>query len=405
MPLFDLPLAELRERRIETEEPPDLSQWWARRLSQARAAARPPSATKYEPDVYGALDVRDVEFSGAGGDRIRAWYLRPSGADAPLPVVVTFIGYGGGRGLPLAHSLLPSLGYAAFVMDTRGQGGRWSVGATGDPGNAPEYASVMTRGITSPEDYYYTRLFTDAALAVETAAALEGTDPSRVAVSGASQGGGLALAAAALLGEAVAVCHADVPFLCDIQRAVTITGEMPYAEVAEFLAHNIGLIPAALDTLRYVDCALLARRVTAECLLSTGLMDDVCPPSTVFAAYNEITAVKDIAVHPFSGHAVPSAHVERQLRHLRGVFGLSAPERALRAVVLAYGDAGFPGCRRYPAGTATRLPPLPGCRTPREPLAVLPTRAHPHRGQPGTYTGFGNHISGQTDRDHVQNPV
>jgi len=48
-----------------------------------------------------------------------------------------------------------------------------------------------------------------------------------------------------------------------------------------------------------------------------GLMDAICPPSTVFAAYNEITAAKDIAVHPFTGHEVPAAHVERQLRHLR----------------------------------------------------------------------------------------
>jgi len=77
------------------------------------------------------------------------------------------------------------------------------------------------------------------------------------------------------------------------------------------------LIPAALDTLRYVDCALLARRITAQCLLSVGLMDTICPPSTVFAAYNEITAGKDISVHPFTGHTVPAAHVERQLRHLR----------------------------------------------------------------------------------------
>ena len=52
-------------------------------------------------------------------------------------------------------------------------------------------------------------------------------------------------------------------------------------------------------------------------LLSVGLMDTVCPPSTVFAAYNEITADKDISIHPFTGHVVPTAHVERQLRHLR----------------------------------------------------------------------------------------
>ena len=87
--------------------------------------------------------------------------------------------------------------------------------------------------------------------------------------------------------------------------------------MADFLALQVDLESAALDTLRYVDCALLARRITATCLVSVGLMDDICPPSTVFAAYNEITAPKEIAVFQFGVHAVPPSHVERQLRHLR----------------------------------------------------------------------------------------
>jgi len=318
MPWFDLPLAALREHRTATEEPPGLDAWWAQRLEEARAAARPPGVTRYQTDAYGPLRAYDVEFSGARGDRIRAWYLRPPGAgDAPLPIVVRFIGYGGGRGLPADHTLLPSAGYAVFVMDIRGQGGRWTVGATGDLSPGPEYSTVMTRGIASPEDYYYTRLYVDAVRAIETAAGLDGVDGSRIAVSGGSQGGGLALASAALLGDRVTACHADIPFLCDIQRAVTLTSAMPYAEVAEFLAQHVDLETAALDTLRYVDCALLARRITAECLVSVGLMDQICPPSTVFAAYNAITAAKEIAVFQFGVHAVPPAHLENQRRNLR----------------------------------------------------------------------------------------
>jgi cephalosporin-C deacetylase len=327
MPWFDLPLERLREFRTETIEPPELDRWWQLRLDEASKQARPPELTRYEADIYGPVEVYDAEFSGAGGDRIKAWYLQPAGANGQTPVVVKFIGYGGGRGLPTEHTLLPALGYSVFVMDTRGQGGRWTSGATGDhpagpaggpmggPAGGPENAQVMSRGIGRPEDYYYTRLFTDAVRAVETACELTGA--RRVAVSGGSQGGGLALAAAALVPRAVAVCHADVPFLCDIQRAITLAPDPPYTEVPEFLAHNVDLIPAALDTLRYVDCALLARRITARCLLSVGLMDTICPPSTVFAAYNEITAGKDISVYPFTGHAVPAAHAERQLRHFR----------------------------------------------------------------------------------------
>ena len=325
MPWFDLPLDQLRDYRTDTAEPPELDAWWRGRLGEARAAAREPILTRYQAGIYAPVEVYDTEFSGAGGDRIRAWYLRPAGADAAR-TVVKFIGYGGGRGLPTEHALLPALGYTLFVMDTRGQGGRWSTGATADQavagsgaGSGPENASVMTRGIGRPEDYYYTRLFTDAVRAVETARELSGA--ARVAVSGVSQGGGLALAAAGLAAELVSVCHADVPFLCDIQRAITLAPQAPYTEVPEFLAHNVNLIPAALDTLRYVDCALLARRITAPCLLSVGLMDMICPPSTVFAAYNEIGAPKDVSVHPYTGHAVPAAHVERQLGHLREHLG------------------------------------------------------------------------------------
>ncbi len=308
MPWFDLPLEKLREYRTTTEEPAGLDEWWAKRLDQARALAQPPVLKRYEPGIYAPLEVYDAEFSGAGGDRIRAWYIR---LDERAPAVVKFIGYGGGRDLPTEHMVLPALGYALFVMDTREQGGRWSTGAT-----SPQNSRVMTWGIARPEDYYYTRLFTDAVRAVETAAELTGSQT--VAVSGMSQGAALALATAALVPERVSVCHADVPFLCDIQRGITFAPDPPYIEISEFLEQNVGLIPAALDTLRYVDCALLARRITADCLLSVGLMDTICPPSTVFAAYNEITAGKDIAVHPFTGHTVPSAHIERQLRHLRG---------------------------------------------------------------------------------------
>jgi cephalosporin-C deacetylase len=318
MPWYDLPAEQLKDYRTGTQEPADLDRWWQGRLDEARAIATEPTLTRYEAGAYAPLEVYDAEFSGAGGDRIRAWYLRPAGGPQ-AGTVVKFIGYGGGRGRPAGHVLLPALGYALLVMDTRGQGGRWSTGATGDHADGwhagPENANVMTRGIARPEDYYYTRLFTDAVRAVETACALTGAE--RLAVTGASQGGGLALAAAALVPQRVAVCHADVPFLCDIQRGITLAPEAPYTEVPEFLAQQVDLVPAALDTLRYVDCALLARRITARCLLSAGLMDTICPPSTVFAAYNEITAGKEIAVHPFTGHDVPGAHVERQLRHLR----------------------------------------------------------------------------------------
>lgn len=321
MPHFDLPEPDLVHYRTATPEPEQLDQWWAEQLAATRAEAWPTRSTRYRAEAYGPTPVWDVEFAGAHADPIRAWYIRPAGSEGrDVPVVVTFVGYGGGRGVPADHMALPAAGFAHLVMDTRGQGGRWTIGATGDrsrSNDGPEFPGVMTRGISDPESYYFTRLYLDAARAVDVAGELPGTDPTRIAVSGASQGGGLALAAAALSTDRVKVCHADVPFLCDFWRAVTLSPTAPYSEIADFLAQHVDSVSAAMNTLRYVDNALLAKRITADCLLSVGLMDTVCPPSTVFAAYNEITAPKQIAVYPFGVHATPHLHAERALLHFQ----------------------------------------------------------------------------------------
>jgi cephalosporin-C deacetylase len=149
---------------------------------------------------------------------------------------------------------------------------------------------------------------------VETAAALPQVDAGRLAVGGMSQGGGLALAAATLVPEFVRLCLADMPFLCDIRRGVSLSPDLPYSELAVYLAHHDELAEAAWRTLSYVDCANLAPSIKARCHVSVGLMDTICPPSTVFAAYNAIEAPKSITVYEYSGHEVPTLHEERNLR-------------------------------------------------------------------------------------------
>jgi cephalosporin-C deacetylase len=315
-PLYDLPLEELRSYRSQATPPEDLDAFWEGSIAEARSKSFEPKLEPHRADVYRGLDVADVTFAGAGGDPVRAWYLRPAGTAAPLACRVTFIGYGGGRDLPAAHALYPACGYAAFVMDSRAQGGSWSAGHTPDPGagsSGSEHPGVMTRGIASPETYYYRRLYVDAVRAVETAAALPGVDPARIAVAGRSQGGALALAAAALVPDAVRLCHADVPFLCDFDRAMGVAIDPPYTELVTYLALHPELEEAARRTLSYVDNAVLAPRITARTMVAVGLRDTITPPSTVFAAYNAVAAPKEIVVLPYSGHDLPTSHDERQL--------------------------------------------------------------------------------------------
>ncbi|GGN96685.1 acetylxylan esterase [Actinoplanes lobatus] len=305
MALFDLPLSQLRDYRLDRPEPSGFDEFWDGTLATARRLALPPKLHEVRTPLSG-ITTYDVTFTGYAGQPIRAWLNRPSGVPGPLPVAVEFIGYGGGRGLPIDWLTWASAGYAHLVMDTRGQGGSWRAGDTPDPdehGAGPSTPGFVTRGVLSPETFYYRRLVTDAVRAVETAAELPGVDASRLVVTGKSQGGALALAAGGLAPDRVSAVVSGVPFLCDIRRAVTITDSNPYHEVVRFLRANPTAAERTLGTLDHVDAVHFARRITAPAILSAALMDDVCPPSGVFAAYHAIPGDnKHIEVYEWDGH-------------------------------------------------------------------------------------------------------
>ncbi|MFD7795351.1 acetylxylan esterase [Streptomyces sp. NPDC059759] len=302
MALFDLPLDELRTYRSASVEPEDFDTFWAETLQEAREHEL---AARFEPVETPLTTVRtfDVTFAGFGGHPVKGWLTVPSRAEAPLPTVVEFVGYGGGRGLAHTHLLWASAGYAHFVMDTRGQASAWGGGETPDPvGSAPAFPGFMTRGVEDPETYYYRRLFTDAVRAVEAARSHPLVDRARVAALGGSQGGGIAIAVGGLLPDLAAVLP-DVPFLCDFPRATVVTDRSPYREIGNYLKTHRGRTGQVLRTLSYFDGVHFAARGRAPALFSVALEDQTCPPSTVFAAYNSWAAgEKRIEVYDFNDH-------------------------------------------------------------------------------------------------------
>jgi cephalosporin-C deacetylase len=301
--LVDWPLERLREYRPKRTEPADFDDFWTTTLDEARAQATAATFAPYDAGLV-AVDVFDVTFSGFAGQPVRGWFLLPRGTTQPLPCVVDYIGYSGGRGMPHEWLLWSAAGYANFVMDTRGQGSNGSlVGATPDPDPAggPQAPGFMTRGITDPSRYYYRRVFTDAVRAVQTVREHPLVDPTRVVVGGASQGGGITLAVSGLV-DGLAGVMPDVPFLCHYRRATEITDALPYGELVSYCKTHRDEVDQVFATLRYFDAVNFAARASAPALFSVALMDAVCPPSTVFAAYNHYAGGKDISVWPYNGH-------------------------------------------------------------------------------------------------------
>ena len=297
----DLPEAALRSYRSSQVEPDDLDAFWQRTIGDSREAGGSTSLTPVETGLT-TIRTYDLTFPGFGGEPVRAWLRVPANAAGALPTVVQYVGYGGGRGHPLENLLWASAGFAHVQMDTRGQGATWSRGDTPDSGRAgPQVPGVMTRGITDPETYYYRRLFTDAVRAVDAARALDVVDAVRVAVMGQSQGGACALAVAALVPDVAAVV-AHVPFLCDLPRATVVTDAYPFREIADYLAIHRDQRETVHRTLAYVDGVNLAPRAVAPARFSVALMDEVVPPSTVFAAYHAYGGPKQIDVWPYNAH-------------------------------------------------------------------------------------------------------
>lgn len=319
---FDMPLEKLRKYRPKREEPRDFDAFWKRTLSET---GKHDLGAKFELIDAGlkTLETFDVTFRGYGGQEIKGWFLLPKARDRKLPCLVEYIGYGGGRNFVTDWLFWASAGYAHFVMDTRGQGSVWSSGDTPDvepEGSGPQVPGFMTRGILDPEKYYYRRLFTDAVRAVEAARSHASVDPERIAVTGGSQGGGIAIAAAGL-SRHVKVCMPDVPFLCHYRRATEMINNYPYMEIANFCKTHRGRVEDVFRTLSYFDGVNLAARAKARALFSVGLMDDICPPSTVFAAYNHYAGPKDIRVWEYNYHdGGGSFQAREKLKFIRGLW-------------------------------------------------------------------------------------
>lgn len=308
MAFFDLPLDELRTYRPPLTRQPDFDAFWEETLAQSATLPLEPVFEPMDLPARG-LTIQGVRFAGWDNAPIAGRYLRPDG-EGPFPGVLIVHGYSWfSRPLLWQQLAWAYLGHAVLAIDVRGQGGDSADTTTYPGGHAPGF---MTQGILDPEVYYYRGVYMDAVRAVELLAAQPAVDAGRIAVTGISQGGGCSLAAAAL-SRRVAACMAEVPYLCHFERATTLTDRPPYTEIGRYIMMHPDREAAVFRTLSYFDNMNLASRITCPTLVTVGMMDMVCPPSTIFAAYNHISAPKEIIVSTFGEHEcfphVPEAFV------------------------------------------------------------------------------------------------
>jgi cephalosporin-C deacetylase len=314
-----LPLEQLRSYEGRNPRPRDFDDYWDRALAEL-GATKPEIELVERPHPAVFAECFDLWFSGVGGARIHAQYLRPR-TEGRHAALLKFHGYTGSAGDWFDKLAWVAQDFAVAALDVRGQGGQ-SQDVGGDTGTT--LGGHVIRGLNeNPDRLLFRQIFLDTVQLARVVMSFPEVDPTRLAAIGASQGGGLALACAALEPR-VALAAPVVPFLSDYQRV----WEMDLAKDAyDGLTYYFRQFDpthedetGVFTRLGYIDVQHLASRITAEVLMGTGLMDMVCPPSTQFAAYNKIRSAKDMAIYPDFGHEDLPGHSDRTFEFIAGRF-------------------------------------------------------------------------------------
>jgi cephalosporin-C deacetylase len=276
---------------------PDFDDFWKRMLAKSQQQPLDPSA---EPVPYAVPDVRveKISFAAFDGGRVVGWSITPAKV-RPRPTLIFFHGYSGDKGR-IAHYLLWALqGFTCLTFDVRGQCGD-STDLADYPGG--RFTGWMTSGILDPEKYYFVRCYVDTVRSIDFAGTCMEVAPERIGVTGCSQGGGLALAAACL-DRRLKLCMAEVPGFCHFARTLELTKQPPWTDLITYFQRRPQDIDPAMRTLSYVELNNLTDRISCPTLISVGLQDELCVPSSIFSAYNRIPArEKLIEVFPYNGH-------------------------------------------------------------------------------------------------------
>jgi cephalosporin-C deacetylase len=289
----------------------DFEEYWKTTIAQAK---RDPLRVELVPYDLPSRKVEcfEVRFDGFGGGRVAGWYLRPRG-QGKFPALMQYHGYSGRGQRPLEVLAIAEQGVAVMTMDTRGQNGL-SEDQASYPGGG-HFSGWMTKGIRDPRSYYYRYVYADAVRALEVLASREEVDETRIAATGVSQGGGITLAAAAL-SDRLILALPDIPFMCDYRRAIEITPTAPYTELSSFLKAHPTERDRVIRTLSYCDNLNLSPWIKCRTVMCNCLWDDICPPSTIFGVYNQITAEKSMEVYAYHKHEVPYEHTETRFKFL-----------------------------------------------------------------------------------------
>jgi cephalosporin-C deacetylase len=167
------------------------------------------------------------------------------------------------------------------------------------------------RDINDKDRYFYKRVFLGCIKANDFLTTLPQWDGKNLGVMGSSQGGALTLVTAAL--DQRVTCAAPThPAMCDMTGSLYDRAggwPQPFADKTTWTKASH---PDKLETVSYYDAVNFSRFISIPVFFTFGYNDDVCPPTSVSAAYNMIKSPKEQFLALESAHWVFSEQMARQ---------------------------------------------------------------------------------------------
>ncbi len=300
--------------------PDDFVAFWTAKKKEL--AAIPVNARLTPVKAADGVEAFDVQADSVGAG-VSAYFARPAAAKPrSLPIILTV--HGAGVTTSQLNSVTGWAKSGALAMD---------MNAHGLPNGKPkefydalaagELKDYRVRGSSSRETIYFLGMFLRLVRALDFLAAQPEWDGRTVVVSGSSQGGAQAIAAAGLDAR-VTFFVAGVPAMCD--HTGSLAGRI--AGWPKFIKTGGEGAAEVVAAVRYFDSVNFAALAKAPGFFTVGFIDTTCPPTTVYAAYNALKAEKGIFNDIPSGHtnspAASKAMREAVLKHFAAMRGAGA---------------------------------------------------------------------------------
>jgi cephalosporin-C deacetylase len=281
--------------------PDDFDSFWSSRKEQLACIPIDAVFTPIKSDSAN-VDMFDVVMKCLG-KQVYGYYARPKDApDGSCPAIITLHGAGVSSARKEPITYFAERGFIALDINANGVVN----------GREAEYYDELYRtvlknyrhwGKENQYTCYFTGMFTRVLRGLEFLKSQPLWNGKVLAAYGASQGGAQSLAAAGLDSD-VNIIFSGVTAMCD--HGGQVNGWPKFVPKEPDGSYNKQILDASM----YNDGVNFARRARAKAIFSVGFIDNVCRPTSVYAAYNSYRGPKEMLRAPSNAHPVPEEFYE-----------------------------------------------------------------------------------------------